>query len=100
MFCPKCNVKLRMGDRAGVEIDYCPASRGILARPPGQLETIIERSSPSERQVDSSSDRIRDYDDDDEERRDRIGRHDGDHLETGVGSRRRRSFLGDLFDIG
>jgi hypothetical protein len=38
---------LVMSDRQGIEIDYCPACRGIwLDR--GELDKIIERSSPPE----------------------------------------------------
>ena len=29
MQCPVCNVELRMTDRQGVEIDYCPQCRGV-----------------------------------------------------------------------
>lgn len=44
MNCPVCNVELKMADRQGVEIDYCPKCRGIwLDR--GELDKIIERST-------------------------------------------------------
>lgn len=44
MRCPKCEIiDLVMSDRAGIEIDYCPACRGVwLDR--GELDKIIERS--------------------------------------------------------
>ncbi len=43
MKCPVCNVELRIADRQGVEIDYCPQCRGVwLDR--GELDKIIERS--------------------------------------------------------
>ena len=79
MNCPVCNVPLAMADRQGVEIDYCPQCRGVwLDR--GELDKIIERSAGefSERAPD---DRYRD----DEHGRDP--------------RRRRRGFLGDLFDF-
>lgn len=42
MKCPLCNVELLMTDKHGVEIDYCPACRGIwLDR--GELEKLVER---------------------------------------------------------
>lgn len=45
MKCPNCNVNLVMTDRSGIEIDYCPDCRGVwLDR--GELDKIIERSSP------------------------------------------------------
>ena len=44
MLCPVCKVGLAMSDRQGVEIDYCPQSRGVwLDR--GELDKIIERSA-------------------------------------------------------
>ena len=43
MKCPVCtNIELKMTDRQGVEIDYCPDCRGIwLDR--GELDKIIEK---------------------------------------------------------
>ncbi|MGZ8286721.1 MAG: TFIIB-type zinc ribbon-containing protein [Allosphingosinicella sp.] len=44
MSCPHCAVPLVMSERAGVEIDYCPACRGIwLDR--GELDKILERAA-------------------------------------------------------
>ena len=41
---PGCKSELKMADRQGVEIDYCPQCRGVwLDR--GELDKIIERSS-------------------------------------------------------
>lgn len=44
MKCPVCSgVELKMAERQGVEIDYCPECRGVwLDR--GELDKIIERS--------------------------------------------------------
>ncbi len=43
MKCPVDNETLVMADRNGVEIDYCPACRGVwLDR--GELDKIIERT--------------------------------------------------------
>lgn len=48
MKCPNCDVNLLMTDRNGIEIDYCPTCRGVwLDR--GELDKIIERSSPNVR---------------------------------------------------
>lgn len=45
MNCPIDGTELRMTDRQGIEIDYCPTCRGIwLDR--GELDKIIERSTP------------------------------------------------------
>ncbi len=47
MLCPHCKIDLVMGDRLGVEIDYCPSCRGVwLCR--GELDKIIERSAAYE----------------------------------------------------
>jgi hypothetical protein len=44
MNCPVCNIPLNMTERQGVEIDYCPKCRGVwLDR--GELDKIIERSA-------------------------------------------------------
>jgi uncharacterized protein len=44
MKCPNCNETLVMTERQGVEMDYCPACRGVwLDR--CELDTIIERSA-------------------------------------------------------
>jgi Zn-finger nucleic acid-binding protein len=93
MLCPTCQVELKMADRQGVEIDYCPQCRGVwLER--GELDKIIDRSlaltpdraparpyPPSRGQ---SSYQPYDDDDDDWRRRD---------------LRARRGWLGDLFDL-
>jgi len=56
MKCPVCEVELRMTERRGIEIDYCPKCRGVwLDR--GELDKIVERSSEDlggERQIEAS----------------------------------------------
>lgn len=44
MLCPVCKTQaLRMSERQGIEIDYCPECRGVwLDR--GELDKIIDRS--------------------------------------------------------
>lgn len=44
MKCPNCNETLVMADRQGIEIDYCPACRGVWLDK-GELDKIIERSA-------------------------------------------------------
>ena len=47
MNCPKCYEPLRIADRQGIEIDYCPDCRGVwLDR--GELDKIIERTIQSD----------------------------------------------------
>ncbi len=97
MNCPKCNVTLLMTDRQGVEIDYCPQCRGIwLDR--GELEKIIDRTvsggpaDPYERRFHGEGDHDRHHDD----------HHDSHdrHIPYGQpGYRRKKGFLGELFDF-
>jgi Zn-finger nucleic acid-binding protein len=100
MQCPACQHELRMADRQGVEIDYCPQCRGVwLDR--GELDKIIERSERSTSESrrfapPSSEERRRFY-----EREAPVERHwDDDTYERDVSKgRRRKSFLGELFDF-
>lgn len=56
--------ELILSERQDVEIDYCPACRGVwLDR--GELDKIIERTGSDSRS--SRGDRGRDRDDDDDE---------------------------------
>ena len=69
-----------MTERQGVEIDYCPKCRGVwLDR--GELDKIIEASAGR-----------RGGDDDDYQRED-------EHDDRRYG-KKKRSFLGDMFDFG
>jgi len=104
MKCPVClQPDLVMSERQGIEVDYCPQCRGVwLDR--GELDKIIERSvaqpaappAPPAQQpgygqqpaygqqpgyVDREYDRHRKYD------------HDYHHR------KKRRGFLGDIFDF-
>ena len=117
MLCPSCNTELKIAERQGIEIDYCPSCRGVwLDR--GELDQIIERShqayapqrpaatEPEKRKrgyEDSPSlgglirgDRWRDDDDDYEDRR----RYDDDDRRSEDRRRRKkRGFLEEIFDI-
>lgn len=88
MKCPSCSVELKIAERQGVEIDYCPQCRGVwLDR--GELDKIIDRAQvqlqpPAQSQpVEYRDDYRRD---DDDRYRDRP-------------HKKRRGFLGDLFDF-
>ena len=103
MQCPACpGTTLAMSNREGIEIDYCPKCRGVwLDR--GELDKIIERSlgtsaptpAPDSRAVDSrvsdpryaqTQGGYRKYDDDDDYHKQHYGK-------------RKRGFLGDIFDF-
>ncbi len=85
MKCPLCNIDLIMSNRQDIEIDYCPTCRGVwLDR--GELDKIIEKSIPipsTKNQTLSSSYRKDEYD------------RDKEHNYN----KRRKGFLGDLFDF-
>ncbi len=87
MQCPICHVELRLTERQGVEIDYCPRCRGVwLDR--GELDKILERAAAG-----APSERV-------EPRFARPHDSDWDHPhEYPKHSRKRRSFLDDLFDF-
>ena len=95
MKCPACNVDLVMADRQGVEIDYCPKCRGVwLDR--GELDKIIERFMAAEAPAPQQAPQIppRHYPEG------RPYAYEGG--EGGEGrhySRRRKSFLSDIFDF-
>jgi Zn-finger nucleic acid-binding protein len=89
--CPIDSTELRISERQGIEIDYCPKCRGVwLDR--GELDKLIERSAQASA-VDTrgsyAGERGRTDDDDYERRR------PSDYERKG----RRRSFLDDLFDF-
>lgn len=86
MKCPRCIDKdLLLSERQGVEIDYCPACRGVwLDR--GELDKIIERTNLKEN-------RGYYYDEDDDHDHD-----DHDHDRHNSNRRRRGIFDFDLFD--
>ena len=107
MKCPIDQTELKIAERQGIEIDYCPQCRGVwLDR--GELDKIIERqaaltlASPTrdERGYGQGGERRHaddappyrsyrtDWDDDDEDERRRY-----DH-------RKRRGWLGEIFDFG
>jgi Zn-finger nucleic acid-binding protein len=82
LLCPACTVELKIAERQGVEIDYCPQCRGVwLER--GELDKILDRS----RQV--ASPRYEAYEEDDDER----------YRYSDPRRRRRKSFWEDLFDF-
>jgi len=82
MNCPIDGSELRITERQGVEIDYCPQCRGVwLDR--GELDKIIDRSAATYKDNDRQ-----DFDDDRYER--------GSQYPE---KRKRKSFLDDLFDF-
>ena len=89
MKCPVCTqVNLVMAERQGVEIDYCPECRGVwLDR--GELDKIIERSSPQAQPPRQEERGVRSpaYDSHDQ--------HDHDNYKK----KKHKGLLGELFDF-
>jgi Zn-finger nucleic acid-binding protein len=78
MNCPNDNSELRMSERNGVEIDFCPQCRGVwLDR--GELDKILDRSGAIE-----------------EEWRRPRDRHDAPKHYS---KSKRKSFLNEFFDF-
>jgi uncharacterized protein len=112
MKCPVCvEVDLKIADRQGVEIDYCPRCRGVwLDR--GELDKIISRAStyssmpPAAQTVRDAAKRKNDYFDDDytDQYEIRRNRREDDRYERRPSDRendkrRRKNFLDEIFDI-
>ena len=88
MKCPVCDSDLQMSERSGVEIDFCPACRGVwLDR--GELDKIIERSGRDTEGGRLSTDRERHY-----------GASDSSASQHAPHPKKRESFWSDLFDFG
>lgn len=92
MKCPVCDAELKMAERQGVEIDYCPQCRGIwLDR--GELDKIVERSSamlePQDYEVASRIYPGKEFVDKEGRKRE----------EEEYKRRKRKSFLSELFDF-
>jgi Zn-finger nucleic acid-binding protein len=86
MKCPNCNETLVMADRQGIEIDYCPACRGVWLDK-GELDKIVERSG----QIQYGDQSQADYYD----------RRDDDYYKKhpNYPRKKKRGFLGDFFDF-
>ena len=84
MNCPNCNETLLMMERSRIEIDYCPSCRGVWLDK-GELDKMLGHAEP-----------YSSYQLPDEEGFGKAGKYDpyGDNK-----LRKKRSFLGDLFDF-
>lgn len=93
MNCPFCSTPLRVVNRQGIDVDWCPDCKGIwLER--GELEKLIERSDDRDRDD-------RDRDRDDRDRDDRYRRDDRYEREPQyTGKRKKKSFLSEIFEFG
>jgi uncharacterized protein len=98
MKCPECNNDLLLSERQGVEIDYCPACRGVWLDK-GELDKIIERSNATNPSRPVENERVYHKEDS------HYGSHEDDHdyyIDPKTGQRKRRGgplgFLSGLLD--
>jgi Zn-finger nucleic acid-binding protein len=94
MNCPVDGSELRITERQGIEIDYCPQCRGVwLDR--GELDKVLERSAqPAYRE-----ERDRPAPPPVRDERDRYSDDRTYRVQEHGGKSRRRSFLEDLLDF-
>jgi len=99
MLCPVCRTELKIADRQGVEIDYCPKCRGVwLDR--GELEKLIERVASYEDGATRTTDVRRDRVTTDFPETNTSPRYrERDDYDDSREPRRKKGFLGDVFDI-
>ena len=108
MKCPIDGSELRISDRQGIEIDYCPQCRGIwLDR--GELDKLLERNAqvqaqfaaPASRESARYDEPARSSRDDDRRYRDDDRRsYDDDRDDYRKSKKKRaRSFLDDILDF-
>jgi Zn-finger nucleic acid-binding protein len=98
MKCPVCTtVNLSMSDRQGVEIDYCPQCRGVwLDR--GELDKLIERAqgaAPQAVQQRAPAPQYQQHAPPQQQR----GYDDDHRYSKDYQSRKKKGFLGEIFDF-
>jgi Zn-finger nucleic acid-binding protein len=90
MKCPSCEELLVMTERKGIEIDYCPKCRGVWLDK-GELDKIIERSLQEEAPPAPPTYR-------EERKEDYYPKYD-ERRDYKYGHKKKKGFLGDLFDF-
>lgn len=96
MKCPNCNETLLITERQNVEIDYCPACRGVwLDR--GELDKLLEFASNQKTGERYSHQTDRSHDKDRYESRDR--KYNDKEKYDQQYPRKKKSFLSDFFDF-
>lgn len=95
MECPNCSNQMNEVNRFGVDIDFCPACKGIwLDR--GEVEKIIDSQSSNQQYYDknySNQRRNNDF-------RDETGYENGYYDKHPINRKKQGGFLKDLFDFG
>jgi Zn-finger nucleic acid-binding protein len=95
MNCPNCNEVLVMSERQGVEIDYCPKCRGVwLDR--GELDKIIDKVQATDQGTTTNAYNAPGRDEYYDSTPDRNDYYNKDAYKH---RRKKKGFLGDLFDF-
>lgn len=98
MLCPLCKIELRMMDRQGVEVDYCPTCRGIwLDR--GELDKLLERAVGEAAQQRGGRGALPLGEYDDRSDREREREHDDYSRGRYPKQKRKGGWLGELLDF-
>ena len=99
MNCPKCYEPLRIADRQGIEIDYCPDCRGIWLDK-GELDKIIERSLQYKPPKDDYRDDYKEYRKEEYKRdkKDRKEEYKRDKYKS-YKKKKAKHFIEDIFDL-
>ena len=98
MKCPNCNETLVMADRQGVEIDYCPACRGVwLDR--GELDKILERTASYAPQPDTGINREQPTQPDPYRAQRPYNNQPGHYNDPHYKHKKKKGFLSDFFDF-
>lgn len=95
MKCPVCaGVDLKIAERQGIEIDYCPECRGVwLDR--GELDKIIERANSQTRSYAQPEPQ---YQQPGYQQQHYEKQHQHGHGDAHYGYRKKKSWLEELFD--
>ncbi len=91
MKCPNCNETLLMSERNNIEIDYCPSCRGVWLDK-GELDKMLDYAAKNTAPTNSNQNQD---DDDDYYDNDRKNYHSQNQQKP----RKKRGFLGDLFEF-
>lgn len=104
MKCPNCNETLLIAERHKVEIDYCPACRGVwLDR--GELDKLLQFAEANSSGNPNYGDHSNNRGNDNRNASDRIDykyedRRDGRYDNYAHGhKKKKKSFLSDIFDF-
>ncbi|NML23509.1 hypothetical protein HHL16_21695 [Pseudoflavitalea sp. G-6-1-2] len=95
MKCPNCNETLLMTERNKIEIDYCPACRGIWLDK-GELDKMLEYAEQQQKQVQQPGQNGQHHYPDHKKEHYKYDQYKQD---PNYHKHKKKGFLGDLFDF-